>query len=223
MQPQAAPVGKVSVPDSDHFLTLGEARRPWLEPQRLKQRFLELSQQYHPDRFHNAPAPERDSMQSRFTAINTAHQVLREPRDRLAHLLELETGSRPKDIQRMPSGAMDLFVEIGQACRAVDELLASRRQDASPLAKVGWIRDSREWVSKLGLLQQAVNHRQEAHTKTLQELNNSWEAADALTGAGRKSALPLEKLEEVYRGVSYAARWTAQIQQRVADLVAAAS
>jgi hypothetical protein len=40
--------------------------------------------------------------------------------ERLLHLLELELGSRPRDVQRIPSGTMDLFVEVGQVCHEVD-------------------------------------------------------------------------------------------------------
>jgi len=50
----------------------------------------------------------------------------------MLHLLELETGARPKEVQRIPPGTMDLFVEIGTICRDVDGFLVERGKAISP-------------------------------------------------------------------------------------------
>ena len=44
---------------TDHFALLDEPRRPWIDADLLKEKFLALSSRVHPDRVHNAPAPER--------------------------------------------------------------------------------------------------------------------------------------------------------------------
>jgi hypothetical protein len=49
-------------------------------------------------------------------------------------------------------------------------------------------------------------------------LNAAWETAPAAGAAGRAAALPLEALERICRMLSYIARWTGQIQERVAQL-----
>src|SRR6186713_3268751 len=105
---------------TDSFALLSELRRPWIDAEALKQKFLPLSSAVHPDRTHNAPEAEQQEANQRYAELNAAYNKLREPRDRLLHLLELEQGTKPSDIQRIPPGTMDLFVEVGQLCRDVD-------------------------------------------------------------------------------------------------------
>jgi hypothetical protein len=41
---------------NDCFALLNEPRRPWLDSEALKQRFVSLSAELHPDRTHSAMA-----------------------------------------------------------------------------------------------------------------------------------------------------------------------
>src|SRR5436309_5157524 len=102
---------------TDYFALLGEPRRPWLDPEKLKAKFLALSAEIHPDRFHSAPAAEKQATHERFPRLNAAYQVLREPKDRLRHLLELELSAKPAEVQQTSPGAMELFMEVGRLCR----------------------------------------------------------------------------------------------------------
>ena len=51
--------------------------------------------------------------------------MLREPKDRLQHLLELESGAKPGNIQSTPPELTDLFFAVGQLCRDVDTFVDS--------------------------------------------------------------------------------------------------
>ena len=73
---------------TDYFSLFNEPRRPWLDAEKLKARFLTLSAECHPDRA--VTAAEREAATARFTELNAAHNCLREPRERLQHLLALE-------------------------------------------------------------------------------------------------------------------------------------
>src|ERR1043166_1863885 len=137
----------------DVFALLHEPRRPWLDAEALKQKFLALSGAAHPDRVHSATDAEKQAANARYAELNAAHNTLREPRGRLLHLLELEHGAKPSDIQRIPPGTMDLFVEVGQLCRDVDAFLAERRNVTSPLLKVQMFERGMEWTDKLQALQ----------------------------------------------------------------------
>src|SRR6266545_1175670 len=119
MRRRVARVAKVSARDcvTNHFAVLNEPRRPWLDAELLKGKFLALSASVHPDRVHNLDEAKRAAAQEHYTELNAAYTCLREPKERLRHLLELELGALPKDIQRIPSELMDLSLEIGQACR----------------------------------------------------------------------------------------------------------
>src|ERR1700722_13850489 len=105
---------------NDNFALFNEPRRPWIDPDLLKEKFLALSAQFHPDRVHQSSEPERRAASERFAEINAAYNCLREPKDRLRHLLELELGRKPADIQRVPAEMMDSMFEVGQLCRQVD-------------------------------------------------------------------------------------------------------
>src|ERR1700756_1925347 len=118
---------------ADYFMLLNEPRRPWIDPEELKQKFLALSSQVHPDRVHGAPEAERLAASRRYAEINSAYNCLREPKDRLRHLLELELGAKPVDIQRVPEEVMNTFFEVGQLCKEADRFLAERGKVSSPL------------------------------------------------------------------------------------------
>ncbi|MCX8155718.1 MAG: DnaJ domain-containing protein [Verrucomicrobiae bacterium] len=203
---------------TDYFALLNEPRRPALEVEALKERFLKLSSSVHPDRFHHASAAERQAATERYAELNAAFQCLSEPKERLLHLYELETGQRPKDIQRIPPGTMDLFVEVGQLCRDVDAFLAERAKAESPMVKVQLFARGLEWVDKLQQVQAHVNAKREELLAELEGLNAVWEKAPPPGDPGRVAALPLERLEQIYRVLSYIQRWSGQLQERLVQL-----
>lgn len=203
---------------NDAFASLSEPRRPWLDAEALKQKFLALSSEVHPDRVHSAADAEKQAANARYAELNAAHNTLREPRNRLLHLLELESGAKPSDIQRIPPGTMDLFVEVGQLCRDVDAFLAERAKVTSPLLKVQLFERGMEWTDKLQALQQRINTKRDELARELQQMNPIWESAPPVGSPQRAAALPLERLEQIYRVFSYIARWTEQVQERVVQL-----
>ncbi len=207
---------------NDAFALLSEPRRPWLDAEALKQKFQSLSNPVHPDRVHSATESEKQSANTRYAELNAAYNTLREPRDRLLHLLELEAGAKPNDIQRIPPGTMDLFVEVGQLCRDVDAFLAQRATVDSPLLKVQMFQRGMEWTDKLQSLQQRIAAKRDELAVELWQMNNVWEAAPPVGSPERCAALPLERLEEIYRVFSYIARWSEQLQERNVQLAAAA-
>ncbi|MCX6858814.1 MAG: hypothetical protein NTX70_01105 [Verrucomicrobia bacterium] len=203
---------------TDCFELLQEPRRPWLNADALKARFLELSAAAHPDRVHGGTESERAHANARSAELNAAYNTLRESRERLFHLLELERGAPSRDIQRIPAGTMDLFVEIGQCCRDADTFLATNPNSESPMLKLQRMRQALEWSDRLMALQRQVNLRRAALEATLQSLNEAWESAPPPSAPDRKNHLPLESLEEAARAMSYVSRWTSQLQERLGQL-----
>lgn len=197
---------------TDYFALLDEPRRPWLDSELLKQKFLALSATVHPDRVHNLGEAERAAAQERYTNLNAAYNSLREPRERLHHLLELERGALPKDIQRIPGELMDLSLEVGKACREADAFLAEKAKVTSPLLQVAFFERAEEFRDKLQGLRQKIEDLNNRLTEELKRIDAAW-PADA---EARRPLLP--RLEELYRLFSYFARWTGQIQERVVRL-----
>jgi curved DNA-binding protein CbpA len=198
---------------TDHFALLNEPRRPWLDADLLKQKFLPLSANAHPDRIHSASEADRADATKKFTELNAAYNCLAEPKLRLLHLLELELGAKPKDIQTIPTALADLFAEVATTCRNTDTFLHEKRKATSPLVQVQLFERGQDWVEKLNGLQRKLNELREKFSGELKSLDTQWISADAIS---QREILP--KLEELYRLFGYFNRWNNQIQERVVQL-----
>src|SRR4051794_25616569 len=120
---------------TDFFALLDLPRTPWLEPDAVQARFLELSAGAHPDRVHGSADDVLKSANARFSALNSAAVCLREPRDRLNHLIQLENpdAATTAPAQSIPPEFMDLMMRVGQSCRDVDRFLEERARATSPM------------------------------------------------------------------------------------------
>ncbi len=202
---------------TDCFALLDEPRCPWLDAEALKAKFLARSAEVHPDRVHSASEAERAAAQERYTALNAAFNTLREPKDRLQHLLELESGAKPGNIQSTPTELTDLFFEVGRLCRDVDFFLLEKSRANSPLLKVKMFQRAMDWTSQINALQARLNATRGELEAELQEMNEAWATAPSGPEA-RQAALPLARLEQLYRTFSFLSRWAGQLQERVVQL-----
>ena len=202
---------------TDYFALLGEPRRPWIDPDELKKKFLELSSEVHPDRTHQALAAQRQEAERRYSELNSAYNCLREPKERLRHLIEMERGGKPTEISSIPPEMMEEFLKVGQLCKLADALLAEKAQTASPVLKVRLFEQGQELSGQLGVKQQEIKGREELLFKELKTINAKWEANDSETGSKHKEQT-LRRLEEIYRLLGYFARWSEQIRERMVQL-----
>ncbi|MGH7977625.1 MAG: J domain-containing protein [Limisphaerales bacterium] len=197
----------------DYFEFLQELRRPWLDVNLLKQKFLALSANAHPDKIHFAGENEKNAAARKFAELNAAYHCLLEPKSRLLHLLELELGAKPKDIQQIPAALADLFAEVATVCKSADNFLAEKGKATSPLLQVQLFERAQEWVEKLNSLQKKLNGLREELTSELRSLDAKWIENNLEARGGL-----LKKLEELYRLFSYFNRWNGQIQERIVQL-----
>jgi DnaJ-domain-containing protein 1 len=197
---------------TDYFKLLEQPRRPWLDADALKQKFLALSAQAHPDRVHNAPEPERRAAGESYAELNAAYQCLREPKERLRHLLELESGARSADIQQVPPELTEPFFEIGRLCRETDALIAEKARTASPVLQARLFERGADCTDQLTAMQRKIGGRREELLAELKAMNAAWESP--APGA----PLALARLEEIRRRLGYFARWSEQIQERMVKL-----
>jgi DnaJ-domain-containing protein 1 len=198
---------------TDNFALLNQPRRPWLDADSLKQKFLALSARLHPDRIHSASADDKIEATRKFTELNAAYNCLAEPKQRLMNLLELELGAKPKDIQTIPSALADLFAEVANNCRQADDFLVEKNRTASPLLQVQLFERGQDWVEKLSELQKKLNKLREELDGELKKLDDLW-----MLHEEDSRLKTLTKLEEFYRLLSYFNRWQGQINERVVQL-----
>jgi len=185
---------------TDNFALLNEPRRPWLDPGLLKQKFLALSANLHPDKIHSSGDAEKSAAAKQFAELNAACNCLLEPKSRLLHLLELELGA-------------DLFAEVANTCKSVDGFLAGKSKVTSPLLQVQLFERAQEWVEKLDSLRKKLDGLRGQLMDELKSLDEKW-IADNLES---RAAL-LKKVEELYRLFGYFNRWNGQIQERAVQL-----
>ena len=60
---------------------------PALDAAALKERFARATAEAHPDKFQQAPEPERLAAEARYAELNRAYQTLADPRQRLSRAL----------------------------------------------------------------------------------------------------------------------------------------
>jgi hypothetical protein len=135
---------------------------------------------------------------------------LREPRERLQHLLELELGQRPADVQQIPPQLANLFMEISRLSQEADKLAKDQAAFTSPLIRVQYFPRAQEMIAKLTVLQQQLSTHTNQLLAELKQIDSAWVAND---GAARRTLLV--RLEELYPLFGYFGRWSAQIQERI--------
>lgn len=100
-----------------------------LEPAEVRQAYLKLSRDIHPDRF-NSHSPEDAAQSVRISAqSNRAYQVLSDPVLRAEYLLELTGGKSAQDDKSVPS---DVLTQVMMLREELDEARAD--QDDAALA-----------------------------------------------------------------------------------------
>ena len=186
---------------------LGLERNPWLEPDALKRHFLERSAPLHPDRAHASTATDVTAASHAFADLNAAYLRLRDPRDRILHLLELETGSRPANTQAIPSAFFTLYSEVGQLCHGLDRFLAERSAAQSPMLRAELFGRSLDWTDQLQSMQGRLQPLRHAAEEELKSIGAAWPLNR-----------PLTRLAELAHTFACLQRWEAQINERLAQL-----
>jgi len=198
----------------DHFAVMRQPRRPWLDSDHLKQEFLARSADVHPDRADARNQASQAAAQENFTTLNTAYNCLRNPRTRLQHFLELETGSRPEQVQNVPAQLTDIFFAVGAACREADALLRKKLEAVSPLLQVEMFEIAQNCIEKLMALQKQLATRTETLLQRVQELDAIW--INTRESASRSKVL--EELNQIHHLLGYFERWKQQLQERIVPL-----
>jgi curved DNA-binding protein CbpA len=177
---------------------------PALDADALKERFARATGETHPDKFQQAPEAERTAAETRYAELNRAYQTLIDPRQRLLALYELTKGEKPRDVQRIPPGTMDLFIEVGQACQQCDQFLERKRSAGGALQRAALMGEELTLQDTLMTLQGKLEKLGGTLETELAALDQRWRA-------GGKD---LNALEAVYRKYSYLARWRQQLEER---------
>ena len=186
------------------FAPFGLEPGPAVDLEALKDQFAKVTAESHPDKFQQAPEAERTAAEARYAGMNRAYQTLIDSRARLLALYEMTKGEKPRDVQRIPPGTMDLFIEVGQTCQELDKFLERRAAAGGALQKAALMGEQLNLQDALTTLGGKLGRLGETLETDLRALDARWRGGDK----------DLNALEAVYRKYSYLARWRQQLEER---------
>ena len=161
---------------TDYFALLGEARRPWLEPEKLKEKYFARSRAEPPG-----------------AELNEAFRVLSDPKLRLHHLLKLEGAELPAG-RPVPPNVAELFWETGSALREADDWSRKNGEATSNLARAMLQPTRVRLDEKLGKLEEELCAAYEKEMTRLRGLE---------VGAGAFSPNELAGMIDLADSISY--------------------
>jgi curved DNA-binding protein CbpA len=109
---------------TDYFALLDQPRAAWLDPEQLKDAFHARTLRLHPD----ASGDEGE-----FAQLNKAYQVLRDPKQRLQHLLALR--GEATDSGAIPNEIAELFPLVADLTRQADVVITKLQEASSALTR----------------------------------------------------------------------------------------
>lgn len=179
----------------DYFALLGEPRRPFLDPDRIKETFHRLSRERHPD--------QAGGGQDAFADLNLAQETLRDPKTRLRHLLALEfpeiATAGPAVV---PVSLADDFGPVLGLLQKADAFLPKKAAASGALAKALLSREEAALRAELEEISARLNGKMTVATEDLRMLD----------GRDRDALLDL------YQRFAYLGRWLEQLRERAFQL-----
>ena len=186
---------------NDHFDTLAQPRRPWLDADALKDAFHRAAAQHHPDVAGGSNDPS--------AALNAAYAILREPAARLRHLLELEAPERLSRPQPISNALADFFMRLASLRQALDAFALKESSARSELSRALL---SGEKLALLRRCTDAAAQLDAAHELSLDALR----ALDAEWDA--RPADAVERLAALHQQFAYLSKWRSQIREALFKL-----
>ena len=168
----------------DYFAFLGVPRRLGLDAQELERRFRELSRQFHPDYFYNAPPGERLASLERSSYLNDAFRTLRNPVSRIEHLLAIE-GLAPETTEGQAKAPASLLEEVFELNEQLDEIRELREGGAEPA----------DVARRFEAAKAPIAARRVEHEQRVARLSDQWDALGAAAPAGARRGV-LEALRQ---------------------------
>jgi len=189
---------------TDYFALLQQPRKPWLDPEKLRERYQKLARTEHPDQSGRRTEASHPLGASTFADINEAYRVLSDPRLRSQHLLSLE--GKPPGAGGSPSpDLMDLFSQTATLVNEIDRVLDKLKSTDSALGKSLLQQELLSARLCVDVFLAELGKHREDNIQELQTLDKLW---------NRGAADTLEKLGELANRFGYLDRWINQLRER---------
>lgn len=172
---------------TDYFALLGVPARPVVDGGAVKESYLRLAAQSHPD---------AGGDEGKFRVIQEAYRKLSEPAARLRHLAEMRGGGS--------NGAMDprisdLFMKVGGVMQQARALLARSGTEQGALARALGAQDRARVLGEVRAEKSAVATLKDAILRELDSLDARWPEVQS------------GELENFSSSFRYLDRWLAEL------------
>jgi molecular chaperone HscB len=122
----------------DHFQTFGIPRTLTALPAVLERRFHELQRSYHPDKHVSAEDAAKTEALDKSSSINQAYRVLRDPHQRMKHLLAIH-GMSVDSQKQVPNNLLMTVMEVQEKLAELEfskdpRTVAKVNRDLAPFA-----------------------------------------------------------------------------------------
>jgi hypothetical protein len=186
----------------DHFAALSEPRRPWLDLEKLKNRFHILAATHHPD---SGNANDADS----FASLNKSYSVLRDHSARLRHLLELEYPNAVAASAQVPPDLADYFMQTAAQQRAIREVAGARDENAPALMKA--VREQKRLAVEAGgqAMLRTLEKESERALAEVRELDALWSL---------EAAPVVARLAQLQIRLAYLGHWIGDLREALLEL-----
>lgn len=184
---------------ADYFAILGLPRRPWLDPEHLKNAFHQRAATEHPD--------VAGSESQNFSLLNVAYSTLRDPKSRLQHLLDLEAPEFSQLGSQAPAELGTLFMQVGQTQQKANLFLAKYAAASSPLQKALMSSQKFELLEELETCLASLNTTEEAAVLEAKTLDATWHLKR-----------DYQLLQKCCLKLSYLGRWHGLLSESIARL-----
>jgi len=184
---------------TDYFALFERSRQPWLDPRELQRTFHEKTLRTHPD----AQARDDGTGQAEtvFAELNEAYQVLRDPKRRLHHFLNLEGFPPAAQTAAIPADIEKIFPAVAALMQAADGLVQRTELATTALSRSLMSPELSQMQENLAEMLERISSLQRAAEAELQAISDTW----------RERPLALQDL---YLRFSYLARWITELQEK---------
>jgi curved DNA-binding protein CbpA len=190
---------------TDHFAVLDQPRRPWLNPDRLKQKYQQLALNEHPDRKGRRTEAPPTLEEPTFADITEAYRVLSNPKLRVNHLLSLSGEDIDFETASVTTELADIFMGAATLVLEIDALLQKRQAATSALGKSLLKSEVAASQTQLKKLLEQLDQLHSDSIRDLQKADRAWKKNPSETAA---------ELRKLAQRFGYLERWMGQLREK---------
>jgi DnaJ-class molecular chaperone len=205
-----------SEPLSDSFAILGFDRSPWLDPQELKNRYVQRAKEAHPDHKSGTKdsEPEADLEAAN---INQAFKTLENNATRIAHFLFLETGHDVSQDRNVPEELISLFMDLGPLFQQADQLIRSVKNETSQILRARHFMTASPLLTKLSNIQSGIIASLQATEDKTKKVHKSWLNVELRQDPKSRQEI-MQALTKIHGTISFSQRWLDTINEKSFEL-----